>query len=402
MRIVPGILLAVTAVTLSACSGSGGAPSKSTTGTAEVGTTGTAQADTTGTGQASTTGTGQASTMGRTDCAAGYLAQFTTRRKLAQLLTVGITGAADAENVVRTEQIGGIFVGSWTDPALLAEKQIDRVKAAAHTPLMVSIDEEGGRVSRLRSMIGPAPAARVAAQTVSDDEFYKQSLARGGAMKDLGITVDFAPDADVSSQPDDSVIGDRSFSDDPEVVTRYAGAFIRAMHDAGLGAVMKHFPGHGSGSGDSHTGAVRTPPLDQLQGKDLAPFRNLIGSGAGVMVGHLDVPGLTAPNTPASISPQAMALLRQGNGYGAAPFDGPIFTDDLSGMAAITNRMDIEDAVAAALEAGADNALWITSTAVPQVLDHLEQEVRAGRLPMRQVDDSVVRMARFKGIALNC
>ncbi|RDI63181.1 glycoside hydrolase family 3 N-terminal domain-containing protein [Nocardia pseudobrasiliensis] len=390
MRIVSGILLAVTAVALSACSGSGGGGGNSTT-VANPSTTTSAGAT-----PASTT------TAGRIDCAAGYLAQFTPRQKLAQLLTVGITGATDAENAVRTEQIGGIFVGSWTDPGLLADKQIDRVKAAARTPLMVTIDEEGGRVSRLRNVIGAAPSARVAAQTVSDDEFYKQSVARGTAMKELGITVDFAPDADVSDQPDDSVIGDRSFSDDPEVVTRYAGAFIRGMHDAGLGAVMKHFPGHGSGSGDSHTGAVRTPPLDQLQQKDLVPFRNLIGSGAGVMVGHLDVPGLTTPNTPASISPQVMALLRHGDGYGAAAFDGPIFTDDLSGMAAITNRMGIEDAVAAALEAGADNALWISSTAVPQVLDRLEQEVREGRLSMRQVDQSVLRMARFKGIPLNC
>ncbi|MFF0488920.1 glycoside hydrolase family 3 N-terminal domain-containing protein [Nocardia sp. NPDC004068] len=387
MRIVPGILLAVAAVALSACSSGGG--------------------DTTASSSPSTptpapTTTTETTTTGRTDCGAGYLAQFSTRQKLAQLLTVGVASAADAENVVRAEQIGGIFVGSWTDPALLADKQIDRVKATARTPLMVTIDEEGGRVSRLANQIGAAPSARVTAQTVSADDFYTQSLARGRAMKDLGVTVDFAPDVDVSAQPDDSVIGDRSFSTDPAVVTEYAGAFIRAMHDAGVGAVMKHFPGHGSGSGDSHTGAVRTPPLDQLQQVDLVPFRNLVGSGAAVMVGHLDVPGLTTPDTPASISPQVMSLLRQGSGYGAAPFDGPIFTDDLSGMAAITSRLGIADAVAAALEAGADNALWISTDAVTQVLNRLEQEVREGRLPLKQVDDSVLRMARFKGIPLTC
>lgn len=330
------------------------------------------------------------------------MAQFTTRQKLAQLLTVGVASAADAEDVVRAEQVGGIFVGSWTEPALLADKQIDRVKQAARAPLMVTIDEEGGRVSRLRNLIGEAPSARSAAQSMSTGEFYRQSLARAGAMKDLGITVDFAPDADVSDEPDDAVIGDRSFSDDPQVVTDYAGTFVKALHDAGLGAVIKHFPGHGHGSGDSHQGAVRTPPLDRLQQVDLVPFRNLVGSGAGVMVGHLDVPGLTTPDTPASISPQAMALLRQGSGYGAAPFDGPIFTDDLSGMAAITSRMGIEDAVAAALEAGADNALWISTTAVSKVLNRLEQEVATGKLPMPQVDRSVLRMARFKGIPLPC
>lgn len=392
MRNVAGIVLAVAAVALAGCSGGGGSTSTTTTGpSAAPGTT-----NATGATPATTT------TGNQQDCAAGYLAQFTTRQKLAQLLTVGVKNAADAEQAVRGEQVGGIFVGSWTDQSMLSGQGLDQVKAAARTPLMVTIDEEGGRVSRLQNLIGQAPSARVAAQTMSTDEYYQQSLARGQAMKKLGITVDFAPDVDVSDEPDDAVIGDRSYSQDPQVVTEYAGAYIRAMHDAGVGAVMKHFPGHGHGSGDSHTGAVRTPPLDQMQQVDLVPFRNLIDSGAAVMVGHLDVPGLTTPNVPASISPQAMALLRQGTGYNAKPYDGPIFTDDLSGMAAITARMGIEDAVAAALEAGADDALWISTDAVSSVLDRLEQEVRDGKLTMKQVDDSVLRVAKYKGIQLPC
>ncbi|WP_067533141.1 glycoside hydrolase family 3 N-terminal domain-containing protein [Nocardia crassostreae] len=386
MRIVPGIVLAMTAVVLTACSGGGSAPStESATGSSESGSS-----------------TAPTTTPGQQDCAAGYLAQFTVRQKLAQLLTVGVTGAADAANVVRTEQVGGIFVGGWTDKSMLTDGQLDQVQAAARTPLMVTIDEEGGRVSRVKDLIGPAPSARVVAQTMSADEFYQFSLDRGRKLKALGITVDFAPDVDVSSQPDDSVIGDRSFSDDPAVVVEYASAYIRAMTEAGVGTVMKHFPGHGSGSGDSHTGAVRTPPLAQLQDKDLVPYRDLVGSGAAVMVGHLDVPGLTEPNIPASISPEVMALLRQGTGYGAAPFDGVIFTDDLSGMAAITDRMGIADAVEAALVAGADNALWITTDAVSSVLDQLEQAVAAGRLPGHRVDASVLRMAKFKGTAPQC
>lgn len=390
MRNVAGIVLAVAAVALAGCSGGGSSSSTTTPGAGSGTATGTR------TTAATTT------TSSQQDCAAGYLAQFTTRQKLAQLLTVGVENTADAEQVVRGEQVGGIFVGSWTDQSMLSDQGLEQVKAAARTPLMVTIDEEGGRVSRLKNLIGPAPSARVAAQTMSADEYYQQSLARGQAMKKLGITVDFAPDVDVSDEPDDAVIGDRSYSQDPQVVTEYAGAYIRAMHDAGIGAVMKHFPGHGHGSGDSHTGAVRTPPLDQMQQVDLVPFRNLIDSGAAVMVGHLDVPGLTAPNVPASISPQAMALLRQGTGYGAKPYDGPIFTDDLSGMAAITARMGIEEAVAAALEAGADDALWISTDAVTSVLDHLEQEVRDGKLTMKQIDDSVLRVAKFKGIQLPC
>ncbi|MGQ4619188.1 glycoside hydrolase family 3 N-terminal domain-containing protein [Nocardia sp. R7R-8] len=386
MRKTPLLVLALLAAIATACSNGGSTePVSSSTTTTDA-----------------TTAAVPVTSSAPPDCNAGYLAQFTTREKLAQLLTVGVTGAADATNVVRNEQIGGIFVGGWTDQALLASGQIAQVKQAAKVPLMVTIDEEGGRVSRVRDLIGAAPSARVTAQTMSPEEFYNATLTRGRALKNLGVTVDFAPDVDVSSQPDDSVIGDRSFSDDPEVVTRYADAYIRAMHEVGVGTVMKHFPGHGSGSGDSHTGAVRTPPLDQMQNTDLVPFRNLIGSGAAVMVGHLDVPGLTTPNVPASISPEAMRLLREGTGYGAAPFQGPIFTDDLGGMAAITSRMSIEDAVEAALVAGADSALWITTDAVPQVLDRLEQAVSSGRLPMAQVDASVLRLAAYKGALPRC
>ncbi|MEU6832074.1 glycoside hydrolase family 3 N-terminal domain-containing protein [Nocardia beijingensis] len=390
MRKTPLLVLAVLAVlaaVATACSNGGSTESASSS------TTTTTDA---------TTAAVPVTSSAPPDCNAGYLAQFTTRQKLAQLLTVGVTGAADATNVVRNEQIGGIFVGGWTDQALLASGQIAQVKQAAKVPLMVTIDEEGGRVSRVRDLIGAAPSARETAQTMSPEQFYDATLTRGRALKDLGVTVDFAPDVDVSSQPDDSVIGDRSFSDDPEVVTRYADAYIRAMREVGVGTVMKHFPGHGSGSGDSHTGAVRTPPLDQMQNVDLVPFRNLIGSGAAVMVGHLDVPGLTTPNVPASISPEAMRLLREGTGYGAAPFQGPIFTDDLGGMAAITSRMSIADAVEAALVAGADSALWITTDAVSQVLDRLEQAVSSGRLPMAQVDASVLRLAAYKGALPRC
>ncbi|WP_280239340.1 glycoside hydrolase family 3 N-terminal domain-containing protein [Nocardia abscessus] len=388
MRKTPLLVLAVLAAVATACSNGGSTESASSSPTTTTGEATTAAIPATGSAPP--------------DCNAGYLAQFTTRAKLAQLLTVGVTGADDATSVVRDEQIGGIFVGGWTDQALLASGQITQVQQAAKVPLMVTIDEEGGRVSRVRDLIGAAPSARETAQTMSPEQFYSATLVRGRALKDLGVTVDFAPDIDVSSQPDDSVIGDRSFSDDPETVTRYADAYIRAMREVGLGTVMKHFPGHGSGSGDSHTGEVRTPPLEQLQQVDLVPFRNLIGSGAAVMVGHLDVPGLTTPNVPASISPEAMRLLREGSGYGAAPFQGPIFTDDLGGMAAITSRMSIADAVEAALVAGADNALWITTDAVPQVLDRLEQAVSSGRLPMAQVDASVLRVAAYKGALPRC
>ncbi|EUA43047.1 glycosyl hydrolase family 3 N terminal domain protein [Mycobacterium xenopi 3993] len=140
------------------------------------------------------------------------------------------------------------------------------------------------------------------AQTKTADEVYTVALDRGRKMRTLGITVDFAPVVDVSDAPADTVIGDRSFGSDPAVVTAYAGAYARGLRDAGLLPVLKHFPGHGHGSGDSHTGAVTTPPLSELQRDDLVPYRTLVTANpVGVMIGHMQVPGLTG-DQPASLS----------------------------------------------------------------------------------------------------
>lgn len=332
-----------------------------------------------------------------TDTCAQAVAALTERQRLAQLLTVGVTGTDDAVAVVRAEQVGGVFVGSWTEPSMLAGGGVAQVQEAASVPVMVTIDEEGGRVSRAEDLLGSIPSARETAATMTPEQTYAMWRERGEGLRNLGITVDFAPDVDVSSQADDTVIGDRSYSDDPATVVAYADAAARGLRDSGVLPVIKHFPGHGAASGDSHTGAVTTPPLGDLQTRDLVPFRELARPGVGAMVGHLDVPGLTAPGEPASISPAAMALLRDGTGYGAAPFDGPVFTDDLSGMAAITSRLGIEEAVEAALVAGADVALWITTDAVPDVLDRLEDAVATGRLTDAQVNEKVATVLRAKG-----
>lgn len=324
------------------------------------------------------------------------------RRRLAQLLVVGVTGTDDAVDVVRTEQVGGVFIGSWTDLSILSDGGVETMQDAAKTPVMVTVDQEGGRVSRLSSLGIDSPSAKVLAETESSPTAVRAlAKSQGLKMKELGITVDFAPVADVSDESDDEVIGDRSFSNDPAKVTKYANAYAHGLQDAGIMPVFKHFPGHGHGSGDSHTGTVATPPLSELQTEDLVPYRTLIQPGVGVMVGHLIVPGLTGPDTPASISEPAMSLLREGAGYGGRPFDGPIFTDDLSGMAAISAEYGIEQAATMALTAGADLALWLSTDKVPAVLDTLTAAVKSGDLPAEQVDQSVVRVLRAKGV-LNC
>jgi beta-N-acetylhexosaminidase len=325
------------------------------------------------------------------------IATLPVRDKLAQLLMVGVTGADDARAIVASQHVGGIMIGSWTDLSMLTDGSLAGIAgSAAPLPLAVSVDEEGGRVSRLASLIGAQPSPRVLAATKTPDEVYSIALERGHQMRGLGITVDFAPVADVTSDPDDTVIGDRSFGADPAAVTEYAGAYARGLRDAGLLPVLKHFPGHGHGSGDSHTGAVTTPPLAELQNDDLVPYRTLTTQGpVAVMVGHMEVPGLTGTD-PASLSAAAYELLRSG-GYGGPPFGGLVYTDDLSSMAAINERYGVGDAVLRALQAGADVGLWITTDEVPAVLDRLEKAVAAGELNISAVDASVQRVAAAKG-----
>jgi beta-N-acetylhexosaminidase len=308
-----------------------------------------------------------------------------------------VTDGDDARQVVTEQHVGGIMIGSWTDLSMLSDGSLkDIADAAGPLPLAVSVDEEGGRVSRLASIIGTQPSPRVLAETHTPDEVYGIALERGKKMHDLGITVDFAPVVDVTDAPDDTVIGDRSFSDDPAKVTEYAGAYARGLRDAGILPVLKHFPGHGHGSGDSHTNSVTTPPLADLQNDDLVPYHTLTTAAPiAVMVGHLEVPGLTGTD-PASLSAPAYELLRSGN-YGGPPFNGLVYTDDLSSMAAINERYGVSTAVLKALQAGADNALWITTKEVPAVLDGLEKAVAAGELSMDNINASLQRNSAIKG-----
>jgi beta-N-acetylhexosaminidase len=330
------------------------------------------------------------------------LASMSTRDKLAQLLMVGVENAADARAVVDTHHVGGIMIGSWTDLTMLSDGSLTNIAGSAlPLPLAVSVDEEGGRVSRLAPVIGTQPSPRALAQTNTPEQVYQIALQRGQAMRNLGITIDFAPVVDVTDAPDDTVIGDRSFGSDPTAVTDYAGAYARGLRDAGVLPVLKHFPGHGHGSGDSHTGAVTTPPIADLQNVDLVPYRTLTTQApVGVMVGHMQVPGLTGSD-PASLSPAAYALLRSGD-YGGPGFNGPVFTDDLSSMQAISDRFGVAEAALRGLQAGADTALWVTTGEVPAVLDRLEKALAAGELTMSGVDASVLRMAAVKGPNPRC
>jgi beta-N-acetylhexosaminidase len=325
------------------------------------------------------------------------IAQLPIRRRLAQLLMVGVDaqGPREALVVVTSEQVGGIFVkGSAT--GLLSNGALAQVQAVAAVPVAVAVDDEGGRVQRIDALDGQLPSARSMAANLAAEKVYELAARRGHQLRARGVTVDFAPSVDVSSQPDGAVIGNRSFSSDPNTVARYAGAFARGLRDAGVLPVFKHFPGHGRATGDSHRGAVKTPPLTELRKVDLLPYRQLLdGQPAAVMVGHLDVPDLTEPDTPASISPAALRLLR-----GELGFTGLVVTDDLGSMAAITDRIDLPAAVRRSLAAGVDMALWVTTNRLGEVLNHLEQAITDGSLPEPRVNDAVAHVLAAKTVDL--
>ncbi|MGW3959293.1 glycoside hydrolase family 3 N-terminal domain-containing protein [Amycolatopsis sp. NPDC005003] len=327
------------------------------------------------------------------DCA-GLVDGLDDRAQVAQLVVVGVSGDNPSATVslVRDHQVGGIFIGG-NATALLKDGSLTAVQAAAKVPVAVTVDEEGGRVQRIDDLDGDLPSARTMAATKSPDEVRALAAERGRQLRARGVTVDFAPDTDVTDAPDDDVIGDRSFSPDPARVKTYAKAFAAGLRDAGVQPVLKHFPGHGHGSGDSHKGTVVTPPLDKLRALDLVPYRGLADYGpVGVMVGHLDVPDLTN-GVPASVSPAAYQLLR-----GEFAFTGPVVTDDLGAMKAITAQYPLPEAVLKALQAGADEALWSSGGRVDEVLDRLVKAVQTGELPKPRVQESVARVLRGKGL----
>ena len=251
-------------------------------------------------------------------------------------------------------------------------------------------------MQRIDALDGQLPSARSMVANLSIEQVHALAVKRGHQLRAHGVTIDFAPTVDVSSQPNNAVIGDRSFSSDPQIVTRYAGAFAQGLRAAGVLPVFKHFPGHGRATGDSHRGAVATPPLTELHEVDLLPYWQLLdGQPAAVMIGHLDVPSLTEPGTPASISPSALALLRD-----QLRFNGMVFSDDLRAMAAITNRVDLPEAVRRSLAAGVDMALWITTERLVEVLNHLEQAVAGGSLPEARVNEAVAHVLTAKAVDL--
>lgn len=296
-------------------------------------------------------------------------------RELAALLAQGRLGGVVlfARNIVDPGQVAGLTA------ALHAA-------APAEVPVLLAIDQEGGRVQRLRAPWTEWPAMRRLGER--DEEAATAAVAGAIAreLADLGIGLDFAPVVDVDTNPDNPVIGDRSFAREPARVGRHAAAFITALQAAGVAACAKHFPGHGDTRTDSHLELPRLEhDLDRLREVELVPFRAAIAAGvASVMSAHVLFPRLDRVR-PATLSPEVMNLLREELGY-----DGVVFSDDLE-MKAVADHHAPEPLVRGCLAAGCDGIL------VCKRMDLVREALRLlERTPDAQLEQPLRRMVALK------
>jgi len=294
---------------------------------------------------------------------------------------------ATAQQIVGDLGLGGVILMK-PDDAFAADlaTHLGELDAVSAHGVLVATDEEGGAVQRL-SALGVLPSQEDMsklddANITSTIEQHAGNLRDAGVDVVLGPVVDVAP-ADGSADP----LGqERLFAGDPERVAHLAALYVAAWQSAGLLPTLKHFPGHGSASTDTHDGLATTPPLDELRTWDLVPYERLVGSGAAVMVGHLSVPGLT-DGEPATRSAPAIALLRSELGWG----DALVMTDAL-GMGAV--GLPVTEASVRALQAGIDVVLFTSTEDAADVIAAIEAAVADGSLSDAEINDSAERVLR--------
>jgi beta-N-acetylhexosaminidase len=329
------------------------------------------------------------------------------RRKIGRLLVVGFRGFAIGPDDPITQALeaglGGVILfdrdrvtgtRNVESPAQLAAL-VASLRAAARANLIVAIDQEGGQVSRLNPARGfPATQSQADVGATDDPEVaFEAGRAMAETMAAAGIDLDLAPVVDVNVNPTNPAIGalDRSFSDDPAIVAAMAEAEIHGLHEHGVRAAIKHFPGLGSASANTDLDAVDVTRT--WTEAELDPYETLIEAGVpdAVMTGHM-VNGQLDPGVPASLSrPTVEGVLRARLGW-----RGAVITDDL-GAEAIAGPYDRDEAVALALEAGSDLLLFANQTVyVPdlaaQLVETIAELVFSGRISEARIDESVERV----------
>lgn len=335
---------------------------------------------------------------------------LTLEQRVAQMFMItpdaltGVSGATRAGDSTRSAfaqyPVGGLVYMSanLTGPDQTTEMLSNMKNFSQDTvglPIFLGVDEEGGTVTRIASNqeFGVTDVGNMSAVGASGDaqNAYNAGSTIGTYLNNLGFNMDFAPVADVLSNPDNAVVKDRSFGSDSQLVADMVCAEMNGLNEHQIAPVIKHFPGHGATSGDSHDGVVTIEKsLDELMANELIPFQQAINSGASfVMVGHISVPAITGDNTPASLSnAMVTGVLRDQMG-----FHGVVITDAMN-MGAITAGYSSADAAVAAINAGVDIILMPDDfkSAYQGVLD----AVANGTISEERINESAARIIKAK------
>ncbi|MDR1380110.1 MAG: serine hydrolase [Tannerella sp.] len=293
-------------------------------------------------------------------------------------------------NLIHNLKIGGILFQRGSPESQITVT--NRLQREARIPLLIALDGEWGLSMRLNNTTRFPKNMMIGA--ISDLKLIEQYGEEVGRQcREMGIHVNFAPDVDVNSNPENPVIGIRSFGEDPEDVAQKAIAYARGLENAGIISVAKHFPGHGDTDSDSHhLLPVINHDMERLENVELYPFGKYIESGlSGIMVAHLDIPALGTNGRPSSFSGGVVAgLLRDRLG-----FRGLCFTDGLAMKGAVTRRN--ESMAVQALKAGNDILLGPVNP--EKEFEAVRQAVRKKQLDMSELDERCRRILRYKYIA---
>ncbi len=279
------------------------------------------------------------------------------------------------------------------------KKMIWTYSMVAPIPLFVSIDQEGGRVNRLKEKYGFPKSLSAANMSFSIDSvrYYGQTTA--ATLSGLGFNVNFAPVVDLATNPDNPVIAkvERSFSADPDTVALYSREFVNTHRQVGVVTVIKHFPGHGSSKDDTHLGIADVTKT--WEPKELIPYQALIDSGyvEAIMTAHIVNKRLDNKGLPGTLSSRILdSLLRKSFG-----FDGVVFSDDMQ-MHAITKHYGLEEAIKLAVNAGVDiltfsnNIQGSEDRTVDKVHSIIRKFVEDGSIPKARIDQSFERIMKLK------
>jgi beta-N-acetylhexosaminidase len=328
--------------------------------------------------------------------------------KIGQMILIGYPGTMVDQRVleeVRAGKVGSIILFEKNIPAansfIAVKKVIWTYQQAATIPLFVGIDQEGGRVNRLKTKYGfPASitaAAMAKSQNLDSVRIYAEATA--STLAGLGININFAPVVDLATNPDNPIIAKygRAFSAKEDSVTLMAKEFIRQHHKYNVLTSLKHFPGHGSSKADTHLGIADV--TNTWNEKELIPYRELIDSGCAdaVMTSHIVNKSLDAAGNPGTLSRDIIeGILRK-----RLKFDGVVFSDDMQ-MHAITKHYGLEEAIKLAVNAGVDimtfsnNISGTEERTVDKVHQIIKAFVQKGDIPVARIDQSYRRIMKLK------